>query len=133
MKIRVNEIPPQGLSVKATIDHKKFNLDTKQINFMSPVKVDCFLTKTKEDLFAKCKITAATSQICSRCLKEFDVFIKRSVDLYYELEGQLSVELDDDIKDEIIVDYPMKILCKPDCKGLCVKCGKDLNEGECGC
>ena len=28
---------------------------------------------------------------------------------------------------------PMKPLCKPDCKGLCPSCGKDLNLGACGC
>lgn len=34
---------------------------------------------------------------------------------------------------EILLGWPMKILCRQDCKGICMKCGKDLNEGECGC
>ena len=48
------------------------------------------------------------------------------------LEGyQLNV--DSLISNEIITCWPMKILCKEDCKGLCSVCGKDLNEGTCDC
>ena len=34
---------------------------------------------------------------------------------------------------EILVNWPSKVLCREDCKGLCPNCGKDLNEGPCGC
>ena len=86
---------------------------------------------------------------CDRCLKEVDEVI--NLDLFREvfapdeiaestdeksdqtfMEGyQLNV--DDLINDEILLSLPMKVLCKEDCKGICRQCGKDLNEGECGC
>ena len=48
------------------------------------------------------------------------------------LEGyQLNV--DSLISNEIITCWPMKILCKEDCKGLCSVCGQNLNEGTCDC
>ena len=48
------------------------------------------------------------------------------------MEGdQLSVE--NLLINEIMINWPMKVLCKPDCKGICLKCGKDLNTGDCGC
>lgn len=34
---------------------------------------------------------------------------------------------------EILVNMPVKVLCKPDCKGICKVCGHNLNEGDCGC
>lgn len=34
---------------------------------------------------------------------------------------------------EIVMNWPPKILCREDCKGICTICGKNLNEGECGC
>ena len=43
------------------------------------------------------------------------------------------LELDDFITEEIQLFLPSKILCKPDCKGICYKCGKNLNTGECSC
>lgn len=86
---------------------------------------------------------------CSRCLKEVEEEI--SLDFFREvfapdeiaestdeksdqtfMDGyQLDVE--DLIKSEILLSLPMKVLCREDCKGICTMCGKDLNEGECGC
>lgn len=37
------------------------------------------------------------------------------------------------VSNEILMSWPMKVLCKPQCKGICTVCGKDLNTGECGC
>ena len=37
------------------------------------------------------------------------------------------------VNNEILMSWPMKVLCKPQCKGICTVCGKDLNTGECGC
>ena len=48
------------------------------------------------------------------------------------VEGD-TVELDDIMVPELIMDMEMAVVCTEDCKGLCPKCGKDLNEGECGC
>lgn len=48
------------------------------------------------------------------------------------MEGyQLNVETF--VYNEILLNWPMKILCRADCKGVCPVCGKNLNEGECGC
>lgn len=44
-------------------------------------------------------------------------------------------ELDTDalISNEILINMPVKVLCREDCKGICPVCGKNLNDGECGC
>lgn len=34
---------------------------------------------------------------------------------------------------DVFLNLPIRFVCKPDCKGLCDRCGKDLNEGPCGC
>ena len=86
---------------------------------------------------------------CDRCLKE--VKKKMELDFFREvfapdettedteeeddqifMEGyQLNVE--DLLYSEILLNLPTKVLCREDCKGICRQCGKDLNEGECGC
>lgn len=45
--------------------------------------------------------------------------------------GQLNIETL--INNEILMNLPDKVLCRPDCKGICKQCGQNLNEGECGC
>ncbi|MCM1102098.1 MAG: DUF177 domain-containing protein [Clostridium sp.] len=88
--------------------------------------------------------------VCDRCLAEtpvaMDLLIDRTVyapDAVAEdeetdaddlriMEGyQLNVETL--VYDEIIVNRPVKILCREDCKGVCPVCGQNLNERECGC
>ena len=46
-------------------------------------------------------------------------------------QGQLDV--DELVVSDILLSLPMKHLCLPDCKGLCPTCGRNLNEGPCGC
>ena len=45
----------------------------------------------------------------------------------------MKFDVDEFVYSEVILDLPSKHLCKENCKGICFKCGKNLNEGECGC
>ncbi|MCH5202840.1 MAG: DUF177 domain-containing protein [Oscillospiraceae bacterium] len=44
-----------------------------------------------------------------------------------------TLDIDELVASDIILDLPVKFLCKDDCKGICYKCGKNLNHGECDC
>lgn len=46
---------------------------------------------------------------------------------------QFMLDLDELVADDIWMELPSKCLCRPDCQGLCPKCGKNLNDGPCGC
>ena len=45
----------------------------------------------------------------------------------------MKLDVDEFVYSEVILDLPSKHLCNDTCKGICFKCGKNLNEGECGC
>ena len=65
---------------------------------------------------------------CDRCLGAFD----RAYDV--PLEHILVNTLEDEENDDyILLELPYKSLCREDCRGLCPMCGKNLNEGLCGC
>ncbi len=49
------------------------------------------------------------------------------------LISDFKLDLDDFIYSEVVLNLPTKHLCKEDCKGICEKCGKNLNNGECDC
>ena len=82
---------------------------------------------------------------CDRCLKPITVDMDVAVDalLAEEIEDEendeiilledRSLELDEVFTTECILAWDGKHLCREDCKGLCPKCGKDLNAGPCGC
>jgi uncharacterized protein len=88
---------------------------------------------------------------CARCLSPVrDVFsvtlertvatkdslsekqLEENVDEYAVIEdGRL--DLDELVREEILLSFPMRVLCSPDCEGLCPKCGKPRRLGDCGC
>ena len=86
---------------------------------------------------------------CSRCLEDVGVsytihFEKKAdfrqteddkVDDINEMSYITDFDLDVDllIYGEILLDFPLKVLCKEDCKGICNSCGKNLNKGSCEC
>ena len=93
-----------------------------------------------------CKFTFQT--ICDRCLTEvpttLEIIFERVVtspeidtededvdDLSFMEGYQLNVETF--MYNEFFGNWPAKILCKDDCKGICLKCGQNLNERDCGC
>ena len=89
-------------------------------------------------------VSAEMRCVCDRCGTEFDsrketvlegvIVEEENPDYpeYFVLDGN-SLDLDDVISTCLILDMETKFLCREDCKGLCARCGKNLNLGPCGC
>lgn len=133
MKVHVNAIMPEGVDLEEVIEGSELGIEIGQIHYPQPIRVNAHVERDKDVLRIDCKIEGLIKQTCSRCLCEVNSSIDKRVDLIHKLGNEHTVELDDDIKDAIMLDYPIKILCREDCKGLCAECGKNLNEGTCGC
>lgn len=58
--------------------------------------------------------------------------LEDNVDEYVVLSGK-ELDIDEQLREELILSFPTKLLCSEDCKGLCAKCGKPLRDGDCGC
>ena len=58
--------------------------------------------------------------------------LEEGVDEYIVIEDDKLV-LDDAVREELLFEFPRKLLCSEDCEGLCPKCGKPKKEGDCGC
>jgi len=71
--------------------------------------------------------------VCGRCLKLYQKPYCGHFDLGYPVKGLFFLDVTDDIRQEILLSYPPTYLCSQDCRGLCPRCGKNLNEGECEC
>ena len=54
-------------------------------------------------------------------------------DIVYLHPDTDKIELDSDVRDFAILAVPMKRLCSENCKGLCPRCGENLNDGSCNC
>ena len=113
--------------------------------FSSPIAVKGLIKSSASivSLSATAHFTVAVQ--CAKCAK--DVVKKLSVPINHFLINHLNNEdndeyilvenmvlnLDDLVLEDIYLSMPARFLCKDDCKGLCPNCGKDLNDGSCGC
>ncbi len=134
MELFINQIPPEGLILEEEIKPADLDLETEMVKFRSSLKVKAYAERAINALIVKLNLHASLCSNCSRCLEEFGWSLNKDAQLSYPLEsGVTFIDLDPDIREEVMLDYPIKPLCDPDCKGLCVKCGKNKNEGGCNC
>ena len=85
--------------------------------------------------------------VCDRCASDFDQYVEIPIDVVlvtelmneenedewvFPLEGD-SANLEEIVRTVFVLNLDSKLLCKEDCKGLCHRCGKNLNEGPCSC
>ena len=134
MKITINQVPVEGLYLEEQISSGQLDLETDLIKFRSPVKVKAQITRITNALSVDLNIRVNIFADCSRCLSEFEWVFDKDIKLNYPLESSdVFIDLNPEIREEIILDYPIKPLCSVNCKGLCIKCGKNKNEGGCNC
>ena len=89
--------------------------------------------KSEGSLTVEVHLEGARHFTCSLCLEEFNNVFEKDFTLHYDIKGLDSVSIDQDLRDEIILDHPIRILCRPDCRGLCSFCGTNLNHDKCDC
>ena len=112
-----------------------------------PVLAVGTVRNTADVLMMKGSITTCIHGVCDRCAADFtqDVEIPIDVVLVEELSNEDSedewvfpleaekADLDEIVRTVFVLNFDSKLLCSPECKGLCCRCGKNLNEGPCNC
>ena len=129
----------------------KYALDLSYIDYMGeyplkkPVEIVGEITNKASLVRLEAEITFEFDAFCDRCgtrtAKRHTLKLSKS--LATSIEGEesdtiitvpnMQLDLDELIYTETVTNLPMKHLCDENCKGICSKCGKNLNEGECGC
>lgn len=110
-----------------------------------PVKVNGSVSNKADMLELELKIAYTYEGFCDRCgieaAHDYTVTFNRA--LAVSIEGEesdtiltipdMKLDVDELVYTEVFLSFPTKFLCREDCKGICPDCGKDLNDGECGC
>ncbi len=112
-----------------------------------PVLSSGTVRNTADVLVMKGRITTRLHGVCDRCAAAFTQDVELPIDVVlvdelsneenedewvFSLEAD-SADLEDIVRTVFVLNMDSKLLCKPDCKGLCCRCGKNLNEGPCQC
>ena len=134
MKIPLNNFK-NGKSVvlQEEIVPEDLDLDIGVMRFPENLELRVEAWKEKNDLTVQVHIEGVRSFTCSLCLEEFDNLFEKDFTLHYDIKGLDSVTVDSDVRDELILEHPIRILCRTDCRGLCPFCGVNLNTDKCDC
>lgn len=155
MKVRLEDIPPEGLEVEFEDRRAKpGDLGGQVAGLPKPPWARVRLERQGELVLARGGYRASLSLVCSRCLREVDSQVGGALEWVFgpaqpvndAEEVQLSgedmdvlpyagdeLDLAQALRDEIGLSLPMAPLCRADCRGLCPACGRPLAEGDCGC
>ena len=150
MLINISEListPLKTETFKVPVDMEVYELNGDQFPFLE--KSELVLTVSNmgnRKVHLEGHLECTLGIPCNRCLKEvavpFHIDMDEEVDLSPDRQDDMAddsyveescINTDALINHEILILFPMKTLCRDNCKGICFKCGKDLNKGECGC
>lgn len=149
MKILLSDITEDGLDTE-------FNeaIETDVIRMLSPLKAKLRIGKVSSEILVNGSLSALVEMQCSRCLNNFTNKTDININVVYhpveELKGVDRHEIKDDeldtgfyrdeqldiselLKEQLILSLPMKPLCSESCRGICFRCGKNLNIDSCEC
>ena len=157
MKINVNSIPEEGLELRETKDRSwlptLFGGGAGDEFTLDEVRVVCHLRRLVQTVFLDGRLETVIHMACSRCLEEAQMSVnvpfrytlmpalednREEVELteedleYGVYDGEI-IDCDPLIYEQIVLQIPMKVLCRDDCRGLCPQCGANLNMGVCSC
>lgn len=158
MRIRVDEIPDSGRLLHFHWDQSHLAQflpadDPFEIRLPRPVNVDLELQRFPDHVQVTGKIKGMLQMACHRCLAPCSVEIDESIDIsmiheaapadddveldldepdYDFYDGEV-IDIDALVVEQMFLSLPVKVLCSEDCRGLCSKCGANLNEEQCRC
>lgn len=148
IKINVAQIKRRLVGEKVLaydLDPRELDISPEELRVLGKVRLEGSLTNAGDVLLLQADLSAEVRRSCDRCLKEFVAVTEaRVVEKFYPAgaenveDGALVYDSDvlditEPLREGLLLAEPMRALCKEDCMGLCSACGRDLNEGDCGC
>lgn len=138
-----------GFIVSQSIGYNRdFDFEFPQIRLLADLELLNFtglvnISRTPQGLFCQANFEGDYSAECVRCLNPASVHLKTNFEELYAfsprtvsesgliLPDDAHIDLEPLVHEYLTLEIPISSLCKPDCKGLCVVCGENLNENVC--
>lgn len=118
--------------------HEKYNakdldLEFVDLVYLEDVVMDGTIEKFMDTVAFKGQLKSHVERTCARCLKQIDENICQPFEVIYEIQGKEEIDTVDDLREMLILEHPIRFLCRENCAGLCPRCGADRNNGPCSC
>ncbi len=135
IKVFTSRISVDGLIIEG--EEPSSILDVEKDNGIVPIGNVTYRIKIaliNNAFLATGRAEANFELVCDKCLSHFNLKVSAS-DICHLYENYHGTELDltEDIREDILILLPHRLLCSENCKGICFKCGKNLNKNKCSC
>lgn len=134
IKFLVKDVTSKGMDINKTVPMEGIGLSSEEIDLRSPITVKATVEKAGNHIVAHTTVKADYGYMCARCLEDFHEVHETEYDFDFEFTSELdSIDLGEEVRQEMIMANPPRILCKENCKGICPNCGVNLNVEKCKC
>ncbi len=146
MKINIQnmDVRPVELDERVQLD---FISNMIREYYPNVANVHVHIEKIKKNYRVHITLKTVAHYRCDRCLDEYDTEFSSEIEQHYHVgagelideesirisEDATEIDVDPVIAEMMLLNHPMKMLCKEDCKGLCPHCGVNLNYEACRC
>ena len=143
---QIMDRPGQSVSFSTSVDLSDLLYGTTY-PVSEPVLAEGSVRNTAGVLVMKGTVKTCIHGVCDRCAADFDADVEFPIDVVlvkelaneenedewvFPLEGD-AADLEEIVRTVFVLNMDSQLLCKPDCKGMCCRCGKNLNDGPCSC
>jgi uncharacterized protein len=154
MRIDVRELELQPLFLSGEVPLENLKLEASEVRVLGRIAVRLRAEKHAQQVRVRGNFVAELELPCARCLEPVKVPLAAEFDQFYQshkdhhLVGEIElrekdteiafyfgdfIEVSDIIREQILLGLPMKPVCREDCRGLCLYCGKNRNLDACNC
>jgi len=154
MKIELENLEKAGGSFSREYQTDQLTFDDQDLGLLTPVNVVGRIRRREREVEVRGKLDTTVAISCGRCLKSVELPIQvefaerftpavpwkneeqhelQQEDLDLAVFDGEGIELDDLVREEILLALPGHVLCDEECRGLCPTCGIDLNARTCNC
>ncbi len=134
--VDVARLARDGERISGEIPAEALGFDPDDLLFQpaSPLRYDLFVQLLGGELLVRGSAAEDFTCLCVRCAREFR-WTAEEPDVSFSLEvgDESFADLTEELRQDIILLFPSNPVCSEDCKGLCPRCGANLNEGPCSC
>ncbi|HEX8709540.1 MAG TPA: DUF177 domain-containing protein [Pyrinomonadaceae bacterium] len=154
MRIELENLEQTGDAFEHTYQPDELDLEEEHARLTGPAEVRGRVSRSGQEVRLRGKIRAAAEVDCDRCLSPAPVAVETAFDVGYipveaytaseaaELqEADLSlsifdgatIDVDELVREQVLLELPARALCAEDCRGLCPACGSNRNTAPCSC
>lgn len=135
LTVYIDAVPPEGTSLEGESPARDVGLeDEPKATFGQPVHFGLKLSLVRGKLLVRGRLWTVCRARCDRCLAFFDMpLLVENVCWFFEDTDSDEIDLTESVREDILLFFPQRFLCSEACKGLCVSCGANLNNGACTC